>query len=424
MNWPIAKISTFCVTGSGGTPLREQSDFYFGGQIPWVKSGELKDDVLLETGESITTLGLEQSAAKIVPAGSILIAMYGATVGRTALLGIEAATNQAVCSIQPNSKIADTRFVWYYLRSKLSELLRRRVGGAQPNISQQIIKSLEVTVPPLSEQKRIVALLDQASDLHKARATANTRFRHIRPALFYTTFGDPATNPMGWRSTKLGEVILDTQYGTSIKAADDDGGTPVIRMNNIDSNGYMNLEKLKYVSLPEGDLVRLRLEKGDILFNRTNSKELVGKTGLWRGEMTAVAASYLIRARINPEMAKPEYVWTYLNTPFMKDVLFNKARRAIGMANINAEELRALPIMLPDTTKQEIFSRQLRALDEVRETVQRADKKLEVLYSTFLQRAFTGELTCKWRQERMTELIEEMKQQAKDMGISWEYQLC
>ena len=134
MGWLQLKIGDFCETGSGGTPLRSKIDKYYGGDIPWVKSGELKNDFVFDAEEYITQLALKESSAKIVPAGSILIAMYGATVGQTSILKIDAATNQAVCSIIPNSQVAITKYIWYLLRSKLPELLSKRVGGAQPNI--------------------------------------------------------------------------------------------------------------------------------------------------------------------------------------------------------------------------------------------------------------------------------------------------
>ena len=148
MKWFFRKITDFCDTGSGGTPSRRKADLYYGGDIPWIKSGELNDSVLFKTDETITNKGLEESSAKLVPAGSILIAMYGATVGKTAFLGINATTNQAICNIQPNPEIIENNFLWYFLKSNIKELLQKRVGGAQPNISQQIIKEIKAPIPP------------------------------------------------------------------------------------------------------------------------------------------------------------------------------------------------------------------------------------------------------------------------------------
>lgn len=137
------KIEDFCSTGSGGTPSRAKPEYYEG-DIPWIKSGDLKDSKIYEANEYITAAGLENSSAKIVEKDSILIAMYGATVGRLAILGINAATNQAICNIRPDTTIADMKYLYYFLKSKFSYFVENAVGGAQPNISQGLIKSLEV----------------------------------------------------------------------------------------------------------------------------------------------------------------------------------------------------------------------------------------------------------------------------------------
>lgn len=418
MKWLTVPIANFCKTGSGGTPSRAELTRYYGGHIPWVKSGELKDDVLNATEEHITNEALAESSAKLVPAGAVLVAMYGATVGKTSILGVEATTNQAICHLLPNKKVADARFVWYALRAKLLELLSRRVGGAQPNISQQIIRNTFVSLPPLSEQHRIVELLDQADALRKKRALADERAARILPALFIKMFGDPATNPMEWERNQLETVINETQYGTSVKANTEGNGVVVLRMNNIDTAGYLNLRDLKYIVLQDEELHRQRLEAGDILFNRTNSKELVGKTGLWHETMEAVAASYLIRVRVNRKRVLPEFVWAYMNTPFMKQMLFDKARRAIGMANINATELRSFPIIIPDIEVQRSFAAKLTNLNSLNERRTDAREKINQLFNTLLHRAFSGELTAKWREAHMKELLAEMEIQKRELGVA------
>jgi len=413
MKWPYRKIAEFCVTGSGGTPLRRKAGLYYGGDIPWVKSGELKDSVLLKTDETITKKGLEESSAKIIPAGAILIAMYGATAGKTALLGINATTNQAICNMQPNPEIVENKFLWYFLKSIIKELLQKRVGGAQPNINQQIIKKIAVPVPPISEQKRIVEILDQADRLRKLRAEADKKALRVRLALFIKIFGDPAKNPMRWKIGKLGDVIDETQYGTSKRANTNGEGIPVLRMNNIDYDGHLHLVNMKHVELSEREQERYALTDGDILFNRTNSKELVGKTCLWCGKTPAVIASYLIRVRLNNTMVIPEFVWVYMNCPFIKQLLLNMSRRAIGMANINAKELRDIPLILPGIKKQKTFVEKSICIKQFREQRIESNENLNKLFNTLLYHAFTGDLTTSWRKAHMKELMQEMEIQAK-----------
>ncbi|WP_455279010.1 restriction endonuclease subunit S [Cupriavidus necator] len=177
--WKWIQLGTIANTSSGGTPSRRNSR-NFGGDIPWVKSGELGDGHVFVTEESITQFGLDNSSAKIFPKGTLCIALYGATVGRLGILEIEAATNQAVCAIFLPENV-ERSYVYYYLFWYRPKLVKSAKGGAQPNISQEIIKSIWLPLPPIAEQKSIVVKLDELlSDLdvglaNLLRAQANLK---------------------------------------------------------------------------------------------------------------------------------------------------------------------------------------------------------------------------------------------------------
>ena len=155
--WQLVRLGEIAKTTSGGTPRRDRPQFY-GGNIPWVKSGELGDSVVYETEETITEEAIESSNAKIFPKGTLCIALYGATVGKLGILGIDAATNQAVCAIFPPDGL-DTRYLYRFFESKRRELVEQGKGGAQSNISQGIIRDTMFPLPPLPEQRRIVRRL-------------------------------------------------------------------------------------------------------------------------------------------------------------------------------------------------------------------------------------------------------------------------
>jgi type I restriction enzyme S subunit len=157
--YPVELLGKLCDTASGGTPSRKRPDFYFG-DIPWIKSGELKEGLITKSEEHINEAAIVASSAKLFPSGTLLIAMYGATVGRTGILGIDAATNQAICAIFPNESL-DRGYVWWFLRCMRPVYLNASFGGAQPNISQKVLRKTKIPVPPLAEQRRIVAYLDK-----------------------------------------------------------------------------------------------------------------------------------------------------------------------------------------------------------------------------------------------------------------------
>ena len=175
---------------SGGTPSRKRAD-YFGGAIPWVKSGELRDGRVRATEETITELGLSASSAKVFKQGTLLIALYGATVGKVDVLDIDAATNQAVCAIRPNDNLS-VAYLWFVLRQKRPELVAAGQGGAQPNISQAILKRVQVPVPPLEEQRRIVQEVEERlSRIDAMRASierAQRRSSTLRAAILERAF--------------------------------------------------------------------------------------------------------------------------------------------------------------------------------------------------------------------------------------------
>lgn len=148
--WDYRPLGQVCETTSGGTPDRGDASL-FGGSIPWVKSGELQDKPIVTTSETITTKGLQQSSAKLIPPGSLLVAMYGANVGMLGLLDIEAATNQAVCAVLPSPKVV-REFLFFCLLAQRERLIAAGVGGAQPNISQEKVRSIPIPLPPRDAQ--------------------------------------------------------------------------------------------------------------------------------------------------------------------------------------------------------------------------------------------------------------------------------
>lgn len=166
--WIWTTIGDIAILSSGGTPDRDNLS-YFDGDIPWVKSGELNFNIITDTEEKITSWGLTNSSAKIISAGTLLIALYGATVGKLAFLGIDAATNQAVASIV-TTKSLEKKWLYYYMINNRERLLQKRVGGAQPNISQKILSDFPIPLAPMNEQNRVVLKLEEIlSSLEKSK---------------------------------------------------------------------------------------------------------------------------------------------------------------------------------------------------------------------------------------------------------------
>ena len=287
-------------------------------------------------------------------------------------------------------------------RHFLAYLLRRRetvafvmssvTGSRMPRADMNALMSMRVPLPPLEEQRRIVDILDRAARVETLRARAAERLQEFVPALFVRMFGDPVENPMGWPTDWLGDCCVQVQYGTSRKANDRGEGVPVLRMGNVTYDGDIDHTDLKHVKLPYADIEKYRLRAGDILFNRTNSRELVGKTGMWDERFPAVAASYFIRLRLDRSRVCAPYVWAFMNSAAMKRRLFAMARGAIGQANINARELTSIPLPVPPVDLQRRYAEIVAAASAIARVGESGSKATTVLSTSLMCRLLGNDL--------------------------------
>jgi type I restriction enzyme, S subunit len=401
--WKIATLGELGTWSSGGTPSRKNPEYY-GGSIPWVKTGDLRDDYIGATEELITDAGLKSSSAKVFPAGTLLLAMYGATIGRTGVLKIDAATNQACAALIAEGLTRDlTPFLWWFFIHKADEFKAIGQGGAQPNISQAIIKDFPVALPPLNEQRRIVAKLDSLfARSRRAREelerVAGLCDRYRRSVLAAAVSGDMTQE---WRQSQklpeletvlLSEVALDFSYGSSSKSYLS-GTVPVLRMGNI-QNGLLDWTDLVYTSDP-AEIEKYKLQEGDVLFNRTNSPELVGKTCLYKGEREAIYAGYLIRIRCSLRLL-PEFLTYLLNSPAGRHYCWKVKTDGVSQSNVNAKKLGAFTFELPSVEEQkEIVLRVekcFNAIAQLEAEYQKALKLCDRLDQAILTQAFSGKL--------------------------------
>jgi len=204
-DWVEVELGEVCFTTSGGTPSR-QNKSYFEGDIPWVKSGELDKGLILDSEEHISEEAIKNSSAKLFPKGTLLFALYGATIGKMATLGISAASNQAICGIYENDFLL-SKYLYHYLSNKKRELIGKGIGGAQPNISQTILKQLPISLAPLPEQRAIVAKIETLfSDLDKGIAdlkTAQAQLKVYRQAVLKKAFEGELTKEWREQQTNL-----------------------------------------------------------------------------------------------------------------------------------------------------------------------------------------------------------------------------
>ena len=236
--WDIKKVEKFCekIT-SGGTPSRRNPDYWKNGTIPWLKTQELLDNSIYRIEEKITELGFKNSSAKLFPPNTVIIAMYGATVGKLGILKVESTTNQACCAMIPNENISNYRFLFYALLNFREKLINLACGAAQQNLNQDIIKSFYLPFPSKMEQDKIASILGSLDDKIALNRSMNSTLEAIGQALFKHWFVDfefPNEEGKPYRSsggemveTELGEVPKGWRVGSILECADLlSGGTP------------------------------------------------------------------------------------------------------------------------------------------------------------------------------------------------------
>lgn len=189
--WHEATLEEVGKWFTGGTPSRKVA-INFGGGIPWVKSGELRDGLVTETSETLSRTGVANSAAKLMPKGTVSVALYGATIGKVGVLGMEATTNQACANCVVNDRVIDRWFLFYFLTQQRDQLVEAGQGGAQPNLTNQIVRSWPLRLPPIPEQReivrRVVVLFKLADAVERRVAAATARAEKLTQAILAKAF--------------------------------------------------------------------------------------------------------------------------------------------------------------------------------------------------------------------------------------------
>lgn len=248
------------------------------------------------------------------------------------------------------------------------------------------VKALDFKIPSSDEQNYVVEVLDKVTDLISLRKQQLAKLDELVKARFVEMFGTFPANPFRWSTGKIQDVVSDVRYGSS-RPAVEGGKYPYLRMNNITYSGELDLHDTKRIDIPDSELDKCTVRRGDVLFNRTNSKELVGKTCVYNRDELMVLAGFVIRVRVN-ERIRPEVLSTFLNMDFSKRMLIGMCKTAIGQANINAKELQNIDLYIPPIELQDQFVALKNKMDQQKQTLQQSLEKLELMKKALMQEYF------------------------------------
>lgn len=320
-----------------------------------------------------------------VSMNDLCIAWDGANAG-TVGYGLSGVIGSTIARLRINDSEIYAPYIGHFLQSKFNILNGRTTGTTIPHVERNRLEELEFSCRPLSEQRRVAAILDKVDAIRRKRQHSLKLTASLVKSQFIEMFGDPGTNPMGWERGTIRDIAADVRYGTS-KPASENGKYAYLRMNNITYGGELDLSDLKSIDVPDNEVEKYIVRNGDVLFNRTNSKELVGKTCVFNSDTPMIIAGYIIRVRVN-HRATPTYLSAFLNSDYGKLTLRSMCKSIIGQANINAQELQDIKISIPPLELQNQFARFVEQADKSKFVMQNQLSEIEILLSALKQKFF------------------------------------
>ena len=291
--------------------------------------------------------------------------------------------------LRPDTDKITSEWLYYLTTWKTfrKEAERNMTGSAgQKRVPKTFLENYVVNLPDIDTQKSENKILRKVDDLIFLRKQQLAKLDELAKARFVEMFGTFPANPFRWSIGKIQDVVSDVRYGSS-RPAVEGGKYPYLRMNNITYSGELDLRDTKRIDIPDSELDKCTVRRGDVLFNRTNSKELVGKTCVYNRDELMVPAGFVIRVRIN-ERIRPEVLSAFLNMDFSKRMLIGMCKTAIGQANINAKELQNIDLYIPPIELQDQFVTLKNKIDQQKQTVQQSLEKLELLKKALMQEYF------------------------------------
>ena len=281
---------------------------------------------------------------------TVAVVKDGAGIGRTMLLPEKSSVIGTMQYLIPKNCI-ESEYLYYVV--KYMHLEKYFSGATIPHIYFRDYKTEEFNLHDKTEKREIVYTLKRIEAIISNRQEQLTKLDELVKARFVEMFGTYPDNPFGWNTGKIQDVVSNVRYGSS-RPAVEGGKYPYLRMNNITYAGELDLTDTKRIDVPDSELDKCTVQRGDVLFNRTNSKELVGKTCVYNRDDMMVLAGFVIRVRVN-ERILPEFLVAFLNTDFSKQMLLGMCKTAIGQANINAKEMQNIGLYIPPIALQEQF---------------------------------------------------------------------
>ena len=351
------KLGDIFEIGSGGTPSKRRPEYYQG-NIPWVKTGDLKKKYLYEVEGFISKEGLDNSSAKMYDEDTVLIAMYGATIGAASILKTRACTNQACAAFKPNEKVVP-EYLYYFLKSRKERFISDGVGGAQPNISSGYLKKVEMEIPTIIRQKEIIKILDDIYDIIEKRKQESIQLDNLIQSRFVEMFGDPVQNTKGWSIDTCKNLTSKIGSGATPKGGRESyctEGIAFVRSMNVYNNRF-EYGDLAFINDEQANkLSNVMVQHKDVLLNITGASVA----------RCCIVPDELIPARVNQHVAivrckekiLPEFLCSMFTEDNYQKLLWRIATSGGATREaITKQQIENLVLIVPPMKLQEDYVR-------------------------------------------------------------------
>jgi type I restriction enzyme, S subunit len=395
--WKTVRLEDCCEIISGATPSTSV-DAYWNGDINWATPkdlSELQSTFISDTPRKITQAGLNACAASILPAGSVLLSSR-APIGHVAVNTVPMATNQGFKSLVPRQEHVHAKFLYWWLRANRNYLEAMGNGATFKEVSKAVVSRIEIPLPPLTEQRRIAAILDKANDLRAKRRAAIAHLNGLTLSVFAEMFGNPVSNTFAWPRTRLvllcsyPEDIRCGPFGTQLgKAEVKSEGIALWGIKQVNASFEFDAHEF----LEERTAKRLSqytIESGDIVMTR---KGTVGNCAVYPDRLpVGIMHSDLLRIRVDRKKCDPIFLSHQLHHSRDVERQLSTISGGAVMPGINVTKLKNLEVLNPPVSLQSEFARRIAAIEKLRTVHRRSLTEMENLFASLQHRAFRGEL--------------------------------
>ena len=373
------KLGNYISIKGGGTP-NKAIEAYWNGKIPWMSVKDLKGTIVKSTINTITPIGLANSAANLIKKDSLIIATRMA-VGKVVYAGLDTAINQDLKAITVSPGLYH-KYLFYQLKSKRDYFERNSKGATVKGIKLDVLRDLVILLPPLEEQKKIAAILDAADDYRQKTKALIDKYDQLTQSLFLDMFGDPVTNPMGLPTIELGKAC-EFYSGKAWKKQElGSKGVKLIRISNLHKPNFPYW-------LYEGNIIeRYKVENGDLLFSWAGVQASID-VYLYKGD-TGMLNQHIYNLKPKTGIEK---LFLFQLLQLNLNALRSSLGGGVGQFHLKKKDITSIKVLMPQSSDMQLYLKKVDSLNKQKQQAEASLVKAEELFSSLLQRAFKGDLT-------------------------------